>query len=76
MIIDYYAVTRRYGDTAFAGWRKDPHVSDRDFVIAAYQSSQKLISGLNNASWSQIFGGDRLRDDPCFDTETCQRTTH
>jgi hypothetical protein len=59
---DYYAVTRRYGDTAFAGWRGDPRVSDRDFVIAAYQASQYTYTGVNNASWSQIFGSDRLRD--------------
>ncbi|MDB5719626.1 MAG: hypothetical protein JWP15_244 [Alphaproteobacteria bacterium] len=61
-LIDYYSVTRRYGDTAFAGWRNDPQVSDRDFVIAAYQASQNLFSGTNTASWGQIFGSDRLRD--------------
>jgi len=61
-LISYYGVARRYGDTAFAGWRDDPRVSDRDFVIAAYQSSQILLTGVNNASWSQIFGSDRLRD--------------
>lgn len=57
----YYAVTRHYGDSAFAGWRSDPHVSDRDFVIAAYQASQISFSGINNNSWAQIFGVDRLR---------------
>ncbi len=57
----YYAVTRRYGDTAFAGWKNDPRVSDRDFVIAAYQASQNTFTGINNSSWSQIFGGDRFR---------------
>ena len=62
LLTDYYAVTRRYGDTAFAGWRRDPGVSDRDFVIAAYQASQTLYTGVNNASWSQIFGSERLRD--------------
>jgi hypothetical protein len=56
----YYRVTRHYGDTAFAGWRGDPKVSDRDFVIAAYQASQNTFTGLNNNSWSQIFGSERL----------------
>lgn len=62
LVVDYHAAARRYGDTAFAGWRNDPRVSDRDFVIAAYQSSQIILSGLNTAAWSQIFGSDRLRD--------------
>lgn len=57
----YYVVTRRYADTAFAGWRGDPGVSDRDFVIAAYQASQNTFTGINNNSWSEIFGSDRLR---------------
>jgi hypothetical protein len=59
---NYYRVTRNYGDTAFAGWARDPHVTDRDFVIAAYQASQNTFTGLNNSSWAQIFGSDRLRD--------------
>ncbi len=57
----YYRTTRRYGDIAFAGWADDPKVSDRDFVIAAYQASQNTFTGINNSSWAQIFGGDRLR---------------
>ena len=60
-ITDYYRVTRDYAETAFAGWRGDPQVSDRAFVIAAYQASQNTLSFVNNASWSDIFGGDRLR---------------
>jgi hypothetical protein len=31
---DYYATTRAYSDTAFAGWSGDPAVSDKQFVIA------------------------------------------
>ena len=58
----YYGVTRTYADTAFAGWNGEPGVSDRDFVIAAYQASQNTFTGVNNSSWSQIFGSDRLRD--------------
>jgi hypothetical protein len=60
-LTDYYVVTRKYADTAFAGWRGDPGVSDRDFVIAAYQASQNTFSGMNNGSWSEIFGSDQLR---------------
>jgi len=59
---NYYRVTRHYGDTAFAGWAGDPRVSDRDFVIAAYQASPNTFTGLNNSSWAQIFGSERLRD--------------
>jgi len=58
---EYYGVTRHYADTAFAGWRGEEGVSDRQFVIAAYQASQNAFTGLNNNSWSEIFGGDRLR---------------
>jgi len=56
----YYAVTRRYGTTAFAGWRGEATVSDRDFVIAAYQASQNDYTGINGSGWSQAFGSDRL----------------
>jgi hypothetical protein len=59
---NYYRVTRHYGDTAFAGWARDPHVTDRDFVVAAYQASQNTFTGINNSSWAQIFGSERLRD--------------
>lgn len=60
----YYAITGRYADIALAGWRGDTTVSDRDFVIAAYQASQ--IYGFNNngASWALVFGANDLRDIP------------
>lgn len=58
---NYFIVTRRYAATAFAGWRGDPAVSDRDFVIAAYQASQIVYTGINGSSWSEAFGSDRLR---------------
>ena len=61
VLTDYYVVTRKYADTAFAGWRGDPGVSDQAFVIAAYQASQNTFTGINNGSWSEIFGSDRLR---------------
>jgi hypothetical protein len=58
----YYATTRAYSDTAFAGWRGDPRVSDDQFVIAAYQASQIYTFGINGSSWATIFGSDQLRN--------------
>lgn len=62
----YYAVTRRYAATAQAGWAGDPQVSDRDFVVAAYQASQIIGVGTNGSAWASVLGADRLReiDDP------------
>lgn len=60
----YYTVTRRYADTAFAGWRGDPNVRNRDFVIAAYQASQTNYTAINSSGWGQAFGSDRLRSIP------------
>ena len=59
---DYYATTRAYSNTAFAGWRGDPAVSDEQFVIAAYQASQIYTFGVNGENWASIFGGDRMLD--------------
>ncbi|MCL6740845.1 hypothetical protein LZ518_06820 [Sphingomonas sp. RB56-2] len=56
----YYETTRRYADVAFGGWRRDPSVSDKQFVIAAYQASQIYVLGLNGSSWTAIFGSERL----------------
>ena len=61
-LVDYYKVTRNYATTAFAGWNGDPAISDRDFVIAAYQASQNTFTGINSGSWSTVFGSDRLRN--------------
>ena len=58
----YYATTRAYSDTAFAGWSGDPKVSDEQFVIAAYQASQLHVFNVNGENWTEIFGGDRLRE--------------
>lgn len=62
----YYKVTRRYADIAFGGWRNDPKVSEKEFVIAAYEASQIYATAANNAAWATIFGADRLKtiDDP------------
>ena len=69
----YYSITGKYADIALAGWRNDPTVSDRDFVIAAYQASQ--IYGFNNngASWALVFGANDLRNIP--DSEARQALT-
>lgn len=58
----YYAVAGRYADIASAGWNRDPRVSDRDFVIAAYQASQVTAVGNNTNVWSEIFGAGNLRN--------------
>jgi hypothetical protein len=58
----YYATTGAYSDTALAGWRGDPAVGDKQFVIAAYQASQIYTLGISGENWTAIFGGDRLRD--------------
>lgn len=58
----YYATTNRYGDRAFAGWRRDPAINDEQFVIAAYQASQIYVIALNGENWANIFGRERLRD--------------
>ena len=57
----YYGTTKRYADIALAGWRGDPTVSDRDFVIAAYQASQILGISNNNSAWPTVLGADQLR---------------
>jgi hypothetical protein len=57
----YYATTRHYAGTAFAGWRRDPAISDKDFVIAAYQASQIIGIGTNGSTWATVLGADQLR---------------
>jgi hypothetical protein len=57
----YYGITRHYADVAMAGWANDPKVSDRDFVIAAYQASQVMGNTRNDETWAMMFGGTQLR---------------
>lgn len=59
---EYYATSRAYSETAFAGWRGDPTVDDEQFVIAAYQASQIYAFGVVGENWASIFGGERMRD--------------
>ena len=40
---DYYKISRRYAAIALAGWKRDPKVDDRAFVIAAYQASHFVV---------------------------------
>ncbi len=59
---EYYATTRRYAAKADSAWRGDRSVTDREFVIAAYQASQVNAAGNNSAVWAQIFGAQDLRN--------------
>lgn len=58
----YYATTHAYADTAFAGWERQPTVSDSQFVVAAYQASQVYGLPNNGQSWALIFGGQQMRN--------------
>jgi hypothetical protein len=58
----YYANARNYALTAFAGWKRDPRVSDRQFVIAAYQASQVTGFGANTQIFSTLIGADQVRE--------------
>jgi hypothetical protein len=62
----YYAITDRFAHIALRGWNDDPQVSDRDFVIAAYQASQVIGIASDANNFSQLMGGDQVRkiDDP------------
>ncbi|MEO7278004.1 MAG: hypothetical protein ABIW33_08280 [Sphingomicrobium sp.] len=57
----YYATTDRYAAIAFAGWARDPAVSDRDFVIAAYQASQVVSFISGGPTYTMLLGGDQVR---------------
>jgi hypothetical protein len=58
----YYAITGRYADTVFAGWKKNSRISDEQFVVATYQASQIIGFNNNGASWALVFGANELRD--------------
>jgi hypothetical protein len=57
----YYGNERHYAETAFGGWRNNPNVSDRDFIVGAYQASQVMGMPNDGQSWALVFGGDELR---------------
>lgn len=58
----YYANARSYAFTAFAGWNRDLRVSDRQFVIAAYQASQVTGFSASSQSFSTLIGADQVRE--------------
>ena len=64
----YYAITRRFAETALAGWANDPRVNDSDFVIGAYQASQVAGLSIDSQSLSMMLGADQVRkvDDPAL----------
>ncbi|MEP7316909.1 MAG: hypothetical protein ABI667_09455 [Sphingomicrobium sp.] len=66
----YFAVTRKYAEVALGGWAGDPHVSDRDFIVSAYQASQIIGSTRDGQSYSMMLGGDQVRkiEDPFLRT--------
>lgn len=64
---NYYKVARDYADVALAGWRRDPRVSDRDFVIAAYQATQVNIYSFNAGTWGSVVGAEQVRSLPASD---------
>lgn len=58
----YYAITEANADRAFKGWSNDPEISDKAFVISAYQASQVRGFGTNGQNWALIFGAERIKD--------------
>jgi hypothetical protein len=56
------AVTGTYARTAEAGWSGDSTVSDRDFVVAAYQASQITGTAINTQSWASMFGAGQVQN--------------
>ncbi|MEO5577447.1 MAG: hypothetical protein ABIR25_00155 [Sphingomicrobium sp.] len=67
----YYAVVRTFAKTAKAGWARDHAVSDRDFVIAAFQATE--ISPFNNNPFydGSLLGVEEVRK--VDDAETRER---
>lgn len=57
----YYATTRRYAKVALAAWAGDRRISDRDFVIAAYQASQITGLPIEGQVLNTVLGGDEVR---------------
>lgn len=62
----YYATVRGFAKTAQAGWDHDPNVTDRDFVIAAFQASELSRLNGNPFSGGTLLSVEEVRkiDDP------------
>lgn len=58
----YMATTGNYAKVALAGWRREPQVSDNDFVISAYQASQVAGAAINTQNWASIFGSGQVQN--------------
>lgn len=58
----YLSTTTDYAKIALAGWKNDPKVDDRTFVIAAYQASQASGSVTNTQTWANIFGAGQVQN--------------
>ena len=57
----YYEIPRRYAHRAALGWAGDSSVSDREFVVAAYQASQITGATSDASVMAQMFGAGELR---------------
>jgi hypothetical protein len=62
LIQSYMATTGEYAKVALGGWRRDPHVNDSDFIIAAYQASQVAGPAINTENWASIFGSGQVQN--------------
>lgn len=58
----YMATTGNYAKVALAGWKREPQVSDNDFVISAYQASQVAGAAINTQNWASIFGSGQVQN--------------
>lgn len=58
----YMETTGEYGEVALKGWRNDPSITDKQFVIAAYQASQVTGSAINTQTWAGIFGSNQVQN--------------
>lgn len=66
-----YAVVRGYATMAKSGWARDPAVSDRDFVIAAFQATEISPFNTNPFYDGSLLGVEEVRK--VDDAETRER---
>ena len=59
-IYTYYDTSNHYAQIAFAGWRRDPQVSDRDFAVGAFQALTELADHQHAAAHPSLAGQDDL----------------
>jgi hypothetical protein len=51
---DYWLTTTDYGEKTIAGFHSDPSISDKQFIISAYQTSQAIVPSSNRATFEQM----------------------